>query len=254
MQESHSLPSLQERLGIRAVSTGQPLWQRASGTEHQVTSMPRAMLQPHPHGSSFTLLEPPRSTSWALLKLDPRACLWIMTYTYLSSKDRETGPKTKIFSFPAVEMVQLLPSQMWCLWFRTFALHLMCLCIGGKSRHLAVSPASSACLLWLERDQDPLRCPQNSFYFSRAAHCSPRGRGNKVDVQVFLEALLTICWIAIKNLLWSQVWKHCRTILLAGKSSYGDWMKTSKAVDMDAFLFCCHSWWKEPAYVFADVM
>lgn len=150
MQESHSLPSLQARLGIRAVSTGQPLWQRASGTEHQVTSMPRAMLQPHPHGSSFTLLEPPRSTSWALLKLDPRACLWIMTYTYLSSKDRETGPKTKIFSFPAVEMVQLLPSQMWCLWFRTFALHLMCLCIGGKKQAPGCFPCQ-LCLFALTR-------------------------------------------------------------------------------------------------------
>lgn len=87
-------------------------------------------------------------------------------------------------------------------------------------------------------------------FFSGGQHTAhPGGEETRLIFGYFLEALLTICWIAIKKLLWDLVWKHCRAILLAGKISYRRWRKTSKAMDMDAFLFCCHSWWKHPVYV-----
>lgn len=67
------------------------------------------------------------------------------------------------------------------------------------------------------------------------------GRENKIDLQIFFgsSADHPLDSYIMKSFVGSDL-KTLQSVktLLAGKISYGDWMKPSKAMDTDTLLFC----------------
>lgn len=61
------------------------------------------------------------------------------------------------------------------------------------------------------------------FLFSRAVHNSPGGGGNEADLWEVLRSFADHQWIAIKALVWGQLWKHCRGFVWRlGENQWGN--------------------------------
>lgn len=171
--------------------------------------------------------------------------------TYLSSQGRETLPKTKgFFSCCRNGWIVFIPNVMFII--QDFCLPPHMFLHRGKNRHL-LFPLAALPLGFDRKGPRPTQMPTKiaGAFTSRAACCSPVGRENKIDLQVFFGSSADHPLDSYKKTFVGSDLKTLQSVktLLAGKISYGDWMKTSKAMDMVTHLFCCHSWWEQPVYV-----
>lgn len=172
-----------------------------------------------------------------------------MIYTHLSSKDTETRAETEIFSSCGdVSIVSLCESDIYDTGNFCLPPHLF-LRWGRMS--------APGCPLWealppgFDRKgqrkagrslQNP--CKKICWFFYSVGQCTSQlgAEGVRLIFWNFLEALLTVSWIAIKTPVWGQVWKHCRAVIFAGEILYRGWVKSKKATDIDTFLLHYRSW------------